>query len=86
MTHTDSETFVHVNIPSPGGSRRERRRNPPHHRTGARRRTDGCRLRCKLARLDGATYPTALTRAAVTFAAVVTFAATVAGTFATLLI
>ncbi|MFG3274899.1 hypothetical protein [Streptomyces luteogriseus] len=40
----------------------------------------------KLARLDGATYPIALTRAAVTFAAVVTFAATVAGTFATLLI
>ncbi|MEW2615001.1 hypothetical protein AB0937_33435 [Streptomyces sp. NPDC047880] len=40
----------------------------------------------KLARLDGATYPTALTRAAVTFAAVLTFAATVAGTFATLLI
>ncbi|MGQ5640461.1 MULTISPECIES: hypothetical protein [unclassified Streptomyces] len=39
----------------------------------------------KLARMDGATYPTALTRAAVTFAAVVTLAATVAAAFATLL-
>ncbi|MEU1481842.1 hypothetical protein [Streptomyces sp. NPDC005760] len=39
----------------------------------------------KLARMDGATYPTALTRAAVTFAAVITLAAAVAGTFATLL-
>ncbi|MER5218282.1 hypothetical protein ABT063_49310 [Streptomyces sp. NPDC002838] len=39
----------------------------------------------KLARMDGATYPAALTRAAVTFAAVVTLAATVAGTFATIL-
>ncbi|MFF5931592.1 hypothetical protein [Streptomyces hydrogenans] len=32
----------------------------------------------KLARLDGATYPTALTRAAVTFAAVLTLAAATA--------
>ncbi|MET8955503.1 hypothetical protein [Streptomyces sp. NPDC004533] len=39
----------------------------------------------KLARMDGATYPTALTRAAVTFAAVITLAATVASAFATLL-
>jgi hypothetical protein len=35
----------------------------------------------KLARMDGATYPAALTRAAVTFAAVITLATT----FATLL-
>ncbi|MGW7360852.1 hypothetical protein ACWGI0_30575 [Streptomyces sp. NPDC054802] len=33
--------------------------------------------------MDGATYPAALTRAALTFAAVVTLATTVAGTFAT---
>ncbi|WP_306192702.1 MULTISPECIES: hypothetical protein [unclassified Streptomyces] len=39
----------------------------------------------KLARLDGATYPTALTRAAVTFAAVITLAAAVTSAFATLL-
>lgn len=38
-----------------------------------------------LARLDGATYPAALTRAAVTFAAVITLASTVASVFATLL-
>jgi hypothetical protein len=37
----------------------------------------------KLARMDGATYPAALTRAAVTFAAVLTLAATVASAFAT---
>ncbi|MFD5633670.1 hypothetical protein ACFWJM_05930 [Streptomyces sp. NPDC127077] len=40
----------------------------------------------KLARLDGATYPTALTRAAVAFAAVITIAATATSVFATLLI
>ncbi|MBL1109750.1 hypothetical protein JK361_35125 [Streptomyces sp. 5-8] len=39
----------------------------------------------KLARMDGATYPAALTRAAVTFAAVITLTATVAGAFAPLL-
>ncbi|CUW33342.1 hypothetical protein [Streptomyces reticuli] len=39
----------------------------------------------KLARMDGATYPAALTRAAVTFAGVVTLAATVAAAFAALL-
>ncbi|MFF8478624.1 hypothetical protein [Streptomyces sp. NPDC015414] len=39
----------------------------------------------KLARMDGATYPVALTRAAVTFAAVITLAATAAGAFAALL-
>ncbi|MGA5041984.1 hypothetical protein ACPCA8_33845 [Streptomyces capoamus] len=39
----------------------------------------------KLARLDGATCPAALTRAAVTFAAVITLTATVAGVYATLL-
>ncbi|MER5597698.1 hypothetical protein [Streptomyces sp. NPDC002265] len=39
----------------------------------------------KLARMDGATYPTALTRAAVAFAAVITLAATTTGVFATLL-
>lgn len=39
----------------------------------------------KLARMDGATYPAALTRTAITFAAVITLATTVAGTFATLL-
>ncbi|MFE5213273.1 MULTISPECIES: hypothetical protein [unclassified Streptomyces] len=33
----------------------------------------------KLARLDGATYPTAVMRAATTFATVLTLAATVAG-------
>ncbi|NGO08720.1 hypothetical protein G5C60_14140 [Streptomyces sp. HC44] len=32
---------------------------------------------CKLARLDGTTYPTALVRAATTFAAVLTLAAVV---------
>lgn len=40
----------------------------------------------KLARMDGATYPAALTRAAVTFAAVITLTATVASAFAALLI
>ncbi|MFJ9871170.1 hypothetical protein [Streptomyces sp. NPDC101165] len=40
----------------------------------------------KLARMDGASYPAALTRAAVTFAAVITLTATVASVFATLLI
>ncbi|MFJ3867650.1 hypothetical protein [Streptomyces nigra] len=35
----------------------------------------------KLARLDGATYPTALTRAAITFAAVLTLTATIAALF-----
>jgi hypothetical protein len=35
----------------------------------------------KLARLDGATYPTALTRAAVTFVSVLTLAATIAALF-----
>ncbi|MEU3606254.1 hypothetical protein AB0E83_12480 [Streptomyces sp. NPDC035033] len=39
----------------------------------------------KLARLDGATYGTALTRAAVAFAAVLTLAATTAGALADLL-
>ncbi|MGY4394750.1 hypothetical protein [Streptomyces sp. TE12347] len=39
----------------------------------------------KLARMDGASYPTALTRAATTFAAVITLAAAVAGALATLL-
>jgi hypothetical protein len=39
----------------------------------------------KLARMDGATYPAALTRAAVTFAAVITLAAAVASAFAPLL-
>ncbi|MFI8423772.1 hypothetical protein [Streptomyces sp. NPDC085479] len=39
----------------------------------------------KLARLDGATYSTALTRAAVAFAAVLTLAATIAGALADLL-
>ncbi|MFF9607848.1 hypothetical protein ACF1GY_37290 [Streptomyces sp. NPDC014684] len=38
----------------------------------------------KLARMDGATYP-ALARAAITFAAVITLTATVAGAFAALL-
>ncbi|GGT45744.1 hypothetical protein GCM10010271_57160 [Streptomyces kurssanovii] len=38
----------------------------------------------KLARMDGATYPAALHRAAVTFAAVLALAATMAGAFATL--
>jgi predicted membrane-bound mannosyltransferase len=38
----------------------------------------------KLARLDGASYPTALTRAATTFAAVITLAAAVAGALAAL--
>lgn len=36
----------------------------------------------KLARLDGASYPTALTRAAVTFAAVLTLAAAVTSALA----
>lgn len=35
----------------------------------------------KLARLDGATYPTALTRATITFAAVLTLAATITALF-----
>jgi len=39
----------------------------------------------KLARMDGATYPAALTRAAVTFAAAITLATTVAGALASLL-
>ncbi|MFD9303021.1 hypothetical protein ACFWCB_10150 [Streptomyces sp. NPDC060048] len=39
----------------------------------------------KLARMDHASYPTALTRAATTFAAVITLAAVVAGTLAALL-
>jgi hypothetical protein len=38
----------------------------------------------KLARLDGATYPAALTRAATAFAAVVTLASAVAGALAAL--
>ncbi|MER7109463.1 hypothetical protein [Streptomyces sp. NPDC000229] len=38
----------------------------------------------KLARLDGATYPAALTRAATAFAAVITLAAAVAGVLAAL--
>ncbi|MFJ3692124.1 hypothetical protein ACIPWB_30930 [[Kitasatospora] papulosa] len=36
----------------------------------------------KLARMDGATYPTALTRAAVAFATVITLAATAASVIA----
>ena len=40
---------------------------------------------CKLARLDGATYPAALTRAATAFAAVITLAAAVTAAFAALL-
>ncbi|MEU2747404.1 hypothetical protein ABZ613_14130 [Streptomyces collinus] len=39
----------------------------------------------KLARLDGASYPTALTRAAVTFAAVITLACTAASALPALL-
>jgi hypothetical protein len=39
----------------------------------------------KLARMDGATYPIALTRAAITFATVITLAATVTATLTTLL-
>ncbi|MFB7827407.1 hypothetical protein [Streptomyces hydrogenans] len=39
----------------------------------------------KLARLDGATYPAALTRAAVAFTAVLTLAAAVTGAFAAVL-
>ncbi|MEU6845484.1 hypothetical protein ABZ930_26750 [Streptomyces sp. NPDC046716] len=39
----------------------------------------------KLARLDGATYPTALTRAATAFAAVITLTITVAAAITTLL-
>ncbi|MGW8378449.1 hypothetical protein [Streptomyces sp. ODS28] len=39
----------------------------------------------KLARLDGATYPAALTRAATAFTAVVTLAATVTAALAALL-
>ncbi|MEV6576425.1 hypothetical protein [Streptomyces sp. NPDC051577] len=39
----------------------------------------------KLARMDGATYPTALTRAAATFAAVITLTIAVAGTIAAFL-
>ncbi|MGI5451425.1 hypothetical protein ACQEVM_37835 [Streptomyces sp. CA-243310] len=39
----------------------------------------------KLARMDGATYPTALTRAATTFAAVITLTLAVAGTLAAFL-
>ncbi|MFJ9729651.1 hypothetical protein ACIRP3_43750 [Streptomyces sp. NPDC101209] len=39
----------------------------------------------KLARMDGATYPAALTRAAITFAAVLTLAATVTGALDTVL-
>ncbi|MEU3855054.1 hypothetical protein [Streptomyces sp. NPDC029554] len=38
----------------------------------------------KLARLDGTTYPAALTRAATAFAAVITLAAAVAGALAAL--
>ncbi|WP_225620003.1 hypothetical protein [Streptomyces sp. VITNK9] len=38
----------------------------------------------KLARLDGATYPAALTRAATAFAAVITLTAAVAGALAAL--
>ncbi|MFJ3660825.1 hypothetical protein ACIPPM_10175 [Streptomyces sp. NPDC090119] len=38
----------------------------------------------KLARLDGATYPTALTRAAAAFAVVINLATTIAATFAAL--
>ncbi|MFD4116913.1 hypothetical protein ACFWSJ_26120 [Streptomyces niveus] len=39
----------------------------------------------KLARMDGATYPTALTRAVAAFAAVITLAATTTAALATLL-
>ncbi|GAA2766533.1 hypothetical protein GCM10010103_55740 [Streptomyces paradoxus] len=39
----------------------------------------------KLARMDGASYPTALTRAAVAFAAVITLASAAAGAFPALL-
>ncbi|MEV7190418.1 hypothetical protein AB0N81_01235 [Streptomyces sp. NPDC093510] len=39
----------------------------------------------KLARMDNASYPTALTRAATTFATVITLAAVVAGTLTALL-
>ncbi|MGW2746570.1 hypothetical protein [Streptomyces sp. NPDC001450] len=39
----------------------------------------------KLARMDGATYPAALTRAATTFGAVITLATAVAGTLAAVL-
>ncbi|MFD5951471.1 hypothetical protein ACFWAZ_28210 [Streptomyces collinus] len=39
----------------------------------------------KLARMDGASYPTALTRAAVTFAAVITLACTAASALPALL-
>ncbi|MFF8696713.1 hypothetical protein ACF08W_31310 [Streptomyces sp. NPDC015144] len=39
----------------------------------------------KLARLDGATYPTALTRAALTFTGVLTLAAAITAALATLL-
>ncbi|MFE2528010.1 hypothetical protein ACFXEL_27655 [Streptomyces sp. NPDC059382] len=39
----------------------------------------------KLARMDGATYPTALTRAATTFAAVITLTLAVAGALAAFL-
>ncbi|MFF5759820.1 hypothetical protein OHA09_36260 [Streptomyces longwoodensis] len=39
----------------------------------------------KLARMDGATYPAALTRAAVAFAAVITLASTVVAALAGLL-
>ncbi|MET9759918.1 hypothetical protein ABZ016_12795 [Streptomyces sp. NPDC006372] len=40
----------------------------------------------KLARLDGATYPTAITRAAATFAAVLTVAAAVTAALAPLML
>ncbi|MER7739364.1 hypothetical protein ABTX34_13720 [Streptomyces sp. NPDC096538] len=39
----------------------------------------------KLARMDGATYPAAFTRAAITFAAVITLAASVTAALAALL-
>jgi hypothetical protein len=39
----------------------------------------------KLSRMDGATYPAALTRAAITFAAVITLAASVTAALAALL-
>ncbi|MFC9734319.1 hypothetical protein ACFWGM_05010 [Streptomyces roseolus] len=39
----------------------------------------------KLARLDGATYPAAFTRAAVAFTAVITLAAAITGAFAAIL-
>jgi hypothetical protein len=39
----------------------------------------------KLARLDGASYPTALTRAAIAFAAALTLAATLTAAYASLL-